>query len=142
MPNGAMLPAGTARSRKAKDEWRTDCRNAAIEAMGDQQPSRVAIRLLVEFRLPYPISTIRKNQMGWYPHIKYPDVDKLLRAMMDALTGIVWADDSQVCYCTVNKGYAWNDKPGAYVVIDFMNEGELRGIAFAQRQMIDALESL
>jgi crossover junction endodeoxyribonuclease RusA len=141
MPNGAMLPAGTAKSRNAKEQWRTDCRNAAMVAMGERMPSRLPIRLLVEFRLPCPKS-IRKYQWGWLPHTTYPDIDKLLRALLDALTGIVWADDAQVCYQTGNKGYAWNGQPGAYVVVDFMSETSVQGIAFAQRKMIDVLGSL
>jgi Holliday junction resolvase RusA-like endonuclease len=34
-----------------------------------------------------------------------PDIDKLLRAVMDALTGIAYADDSQVIEVMVSKVY-------------------------------------
>src|SRR6185503_2261544 len=33
---------------------------------------------------------------GWPPHLKKPDADKLMRAVFDGLTGVVWHDDSQV----------------------------------------------
>ena len=119
MPNGAMLPAGSTASRKKGANWRTDIRTVALDAMGKRNPARFAVRLMCEFQLPYPTSTIRKWQFGWWPHIKQPDVDKLLRMLFDALTGIVWVDDSQVAFVTTNKVYAWNGKPGAYIVIDF-----------------------
>jgi len=38
------------------------------------------------------------------------DVDKLARALLDALTGVVWHDDSQCCSLRVSKHYC---KPGA-----------------------------
>src|SRR5215467_11817957 len=142
MPNGAMIPAGTVESRKRFTDWRNDCRRAAIEAMDELTPVRVSIRLMVEFRLPYPVSSMRKYQMGWLPHTKKPDVDKLLRALMDSLTGIVWVDDAQVSFVTVNKSYAWNGQPCAYVVVDFLTESALREIAEASTHIVDVLESL
>lgn len=34
-----------------------------------------------------------------------PDIDKLLRGILDALTGIVFADDSQVIRCAATKQF-------------------------------------
>jgi crossover junction endodeoxyribonuclease RusA len=45
-----------------------------------------------------------------YCHIKRPDVDKCLRAVMDALTGICWHDDAQVCVAFSEKRY--RETPG------------------------------
>ena len=142
MPNGAMLPAGTAMSRKRFTNWRDDCRSAAMDAMADNEPSRLPIRLMVEFQLPYPISSIRKWQLGWWPHIKKPDVDKLLRAVLDALTGIVWVDDSQVCFVTMNKVYAWNGQAGAHFIVDFLHEESMRRIGEAREHIITIMETL
>lgn len=142
MPNGAMLPAGSTASRKKGANWRNDIRYAAIEAMGDAIPSRRAIRLMVEFQLPYPVSSIRKWQFGWWPHIKQPDVDKLLRMLFDALTGIVWADDSQVAFVTCNKVYSWNGRPGAHIVVDFCDDEYLQGLGAANRRVTNVLDSL
>jgi crossover junction endodeoxyribonuclease RusA len=142
MPNGAMLPAGTVASRKRFTDWRTDIRMAALAAMGERNPSRNAIRFMCEFQLPYPQSSIRKWQWGWWPHMKQPDIDKLLRALFDALTGIVWADDSQVAFVTMNKVYAWNGKPGVHVVIDFMDDDRLRELGSINRTVTDVIDSL
>lgn len=43
------------------------------------------------------------------PTYEYPsrgDVDKLCRSLLDACTGIVWADDSQVVHLEAVKAYA------------------------------------
>lgn len=48
-------------------------------------------------------------------HTVRPDATKLLRGVEDALTGIVWADDSQIARQTVEKIYA--DKAGARITI-------------------------
>ena len=39
-----------------------------------------------------------------------PDLDKLLRAVMDAGTGVIWLDDAQVTQISCSKTYA--DTPG------------------------------
>jgi crossover junction endodeoxyribonuclease RusA len=126
MPNGAMLPAGTANSRKRFGEWRIDVRDAALKVMGERNPSDKAIRLLVEFALPYPTSSVRKYQLGWLPCVKKPDIDKLLRGLMDPMSKIVWKDDSQVIYVIVNKVYAWEGTTGARVTVDFLDEEFMR----------------
>jgi crossover junction endodeoxyribonuclease RusA len=142
MPNGATLPAGTPASRKRFGEWRTDIKQRAIQAMEGESASTRPIRLMCEFQLPVPTSSIRKYQTGWLPHVKRPDVDKLMRALLDALTGIVWVDDSQVCYAMVNKVYAWNGQPGADIIIDFINDDVAVSLARSQMKVRDVIDSL
>jgi crossover junction endodeoxyribonuclease RusA len=36
-------------------------------------------------------------------HTKTPDTSKLVRALEDALTGVVWVDDRQVCWLEAHK---------------------------------------
>jgi len=43
-------------------------------------------------------------------HITYPDIDKLSRAVLDALTGVVWEDDACVCKLIAEKRYAEENK--------------------------------
>lgn len=136
MPNGAMLPSGSANSRKRFGEWRIDVRDAAVKAMEGRNPSQSAIRLMVEFALPYPTSSVRKYQMGWLPCIKKPDVDKLLRGLMDPMSKIVWKDDSQVIYVTCNKVYAWEGTTGATVTIDFLDDESLKRIGESRNILV------
>lgn len=51
-----------------------------------------------------------------------PDLSKCVRAIEDALTGIVWKDDSQLVWILPNKRYA--DKTGAYIEIMTADEFE------------------
>ena len=51
-------------------------------------------------------------------HTKYPDLSKLVRAIEDALTGIVWHDDSQVVETHSRKRYAEpGERPGAIILV-------------------------
>lgn len=141
MPNGAMLPAGGKQSRINAATWRQDVRAAAAEAMGEDELLAGAIRMMIDVTLPYPHSTIRKWQVGWWPAKKKPDIDKLARGVLDHLTGVVWCDDSQVICLAINKWYAWDDKPGADIVIDELPEETLRQMAGTQSVIRHLLRS-
>lgn len=67
----------------------------------------------IDFVLPRPKSLPKKIPDWW--HIKKPDVDKLTRAVLDALTGVVFRDDSQVVEVLARKSYG---TPGAEIVVD------------------------
>lgn len=55
-----------------------------------------------------------KASAPFYPTVK-PDCTKLLRAVEDALTGVVWRDDAQVVEQSVTKRYG--EPEGAAVVV-------------------------
>jgi Holliday junction resolvase RusA-like endonuclease len=61
------------------------------------------VALQVEFYLYRP-SGLPKSYHG--PHLTKPDLDKLVRAVKDALTSVVWRDDSQVTCLIAGKAYA------------------------------------
>ncbi len=50
-------------------------------------------------------------------HTKAPDLTKLVRAAEDALTGIIWLDDSQVVHQKVGKVYTSDEFPGVLITI-------------------------
>ena len=75
-------------------------------------------------------------------HTKRPDVDKLARALLDPLKGITWVDDSQVCFCTVNKVYAWDTTPGATVVIDFLSDDWSQKFGATHTAITNVIDSL
>lgn len=79
-------------------------------------PLRGAVRVDRQFRFKRPPSVSAKRRP--YPCVK-PDADKLSRALMDALTGICFADDALVCDGRESKIYA--DSPGVFVVVEDMN---------------------
>jgi Holliday junction resolvase RusA-like endonuclease len=49
-------------------------------------------------------------------HTSKPDLDKLCRCVKDALTGVIWNDDSQVAILWARKSYG--DKPGVEITIE------------------------
>lgn len=59
------------------------------------------VRVCADVYLPCP-----KSRKPHHPHLTKPDIDKLARGLCDALTGIVWTDDSQVTQLKVTKAYA------------------------------------
>lgn len=45
-----------------------------------------------------------------------PDLDNVVKTVMDALIGVFWADDNQVCFILALKAYA--EEPGVYVCVN------------------------
>jgi len=65
----------------------------------------VAVDVL--FYLPRPKRLTRKKDPdGPIPHTAKPDVDNLWKSTADALSGLAWRDDSQVCRTRASKWYA------------------------------------
>ena len=90
--------------------WRQDVAMMARAAGATMQPGPVV--LSVVFYLPRP-----KRPDYPEPAVR-PDLDKLLRAILDALTGIAWKDDGQVVKVRGRKRYASDAEPvGASVRI-------------------------
>jgi crossover junction endodeoxyribonuclease RusA len=100
MPKGSSKPILTSDNKKMKP-WRQDAAWLGKEAMqkaGERlfvKPIAVAVDVTFYFQRP-------KKSKGCHKTTK-PDVDKLLRALLDALTGICYEDDSQVASCIIVK---------------------------------------
>lgn len=79
----------------------------------------VSIRLV--FRMPRPKGHRRANgeikpSAPAVPSGK-PDLDKLVRCVLDALTGYAWRDDSQVTTCEAVKRFEIDKGPGVEIAI-------------------------
>lgn len=89
--------------------WREDVRQAAITAMAGRPALGGAVNVSIVFSLPKPKSTKRV-----YPSVR-PDLDKLCRSTLDALTSAgVFSDDAQVVTMAVSKMYG---DPGAHIIV-------------------------
>ncbi len=95
---GVFTPKKTADFEKAVAK-------SARECMGSRLPTSEAISLRVEFLLKTPKSkngkALKKAELVEYaagnvPHDSKPDLDNLLKSVLDALNEIVYYDDSQV----------------------------------------------
>lgn len=102
---------------------------------GPHEPFRAAINLQARIRWDEPLAgpvgvsidaawprlqseTWKTKPMPsvWRP--KKPDCDNVAKAVLDALTGVAWLDDSQVVKLTVGKRVAAGDEtPGTRVVV-------------------------
>ena len=70
----------------------------AIQAeFGKRLPFHEAVEVVVNAWFPRPKSkTWKTRPMPSYRHIKKPDADNVLKAVLDALNGLAWVDDAQV----------------------------------------------
>lgn len=60
---------------------------------------------------PRPKAKVWKTKlMPSYPHTSKPDFDNVAKAVLDALNGLGFRDDSQVYQCTVTKRVASGDE--------------------------------
>jgi Holliday junction resolvase RusA-like endonuclease len=85
-----------------------------------RKPITGPVSLAVSFYMPRPKRLMRKKDPdGMMLHTAKPDIDNLLKAVMDALTTIgVWHDDTQVVSVSASKNYCEKDgKPGAMIGI-------------------------
>lgn len=86
-------------SSKFLAQWTADCRYAAHLARVKKLPGDVGVHIVVTYEFTRPQRCPRET-----PCIK-PDVDKLARALLDALTGLAYVDDGQVVKLEVEKIY-------------------------------------
>lgn len=59
-------------------------------------------------------SGILKSSASAY-HVKRPDLDNLVKFVLDALNGIFWKDDTYICRIETAKNYS--EKPGVTIQI-------------------------
>ena len=112
---------------KASKDWRGDVKNAALLAWGDQELLDEPMRLTVTFLLPRPkghFGTGRnagtlKPAAALFPATK-PDTTKLVRSTEDALTGVIWKDDSRIVDQTARKVYG--ARPGAVITVETLTD--------------------
>ena len=86
-------------SAKNSRPWKTEVAKTAAGAMNGDGLLDGALELSVIFTVPRPkghygVRGLRPSAPK-HPTVR-PDVTKLLRAVEDACTGIVWRDDSQI----------------------------------------------
>ena len=75
------------------------------------------VRVEVEFIMPRPKRLGRKRVD--VPADTKPDVDKLARSVLDALTGVFWVDDSTVTALFAMKRHAnEGEAPGALIRVE------------------------
>lgn len=112
-------------SSKYVENWRSMIRDAAKKAMGSNAAAEgIPVGLHATFYFTRPKSHYKKSGLKTDAPkyvTKTPDSDKLVRAVLDACTAVVYYDDSQVQFDQVHK--LWTcEVPRAVLRFRFINE--------------------
>ncbi len=114
--------------------WRSSIATEARDAMGAAPPFVGPVSVRLEFRpssrpashyLPAnarrPVRQLRLDAPTW--HASAPDADKLARAALDALSGVVFEDDRQVATLLVTTRWPIEGQsPGVTVAVHRLEE--------------------
>jgi crossover junction endodeoxyribonuclease RusA len=116
-PQGSKKSIGNNRfieASKFLPAWRNAVKIAAEHAVTVNGWAKVSgpVELEIMFYLDRPSSISATKRP--YPIVP-PDVDKLIRGVGDALTSVVYDDDSQIVRVLAWKVYADNREPGAFI---------------------------
>lgn len=119
--NGRPVVAARDSCKQSKD-WMRSVSDAARDAWGDALiVGPVAVEITLYFARPRSHYGSGRNTMIVKPmapayHAQRPDVDKLARAILDACTGQIWRDDSQVCGLNVTKRWTTTNERAVVMV--------------------------
>lgn len=84
---------------------------ALREASNGSGPIDGPVRMTCMFVMPRPQSLVWKTRaMPRLHHAKKPDCENLVKSLQDALHGLAWRDDSQVCELVARKMVAAGDE--------------------------------
>ncbi len=88
-------------SSKGLPDWRADVK-AAAERVWTNPPTELPLYVVLNFQFIRPKSVSVKKRP--YPSVR-PDGDKLERAILDAITKVIFKDDCQVVQCLRTEAY-------------------------------------
>lgn len=84
--------------------------DAYIKMSGHKFDKGIPLAVNIFFGMPIPKSTTKKNKSlmleGRLKHTKKPDIDNLIKSVLDGLNGVAWEDDSQIVRLSANKYYS------------------------------------
>lgn len=116
VPQGRPRLCGRGRFARAYDPPKSKAYKQLIKDCIKHPKDVTDVPLMFELMIyrRIPSSTRKKDKQdmldGVLLPIKKPDVDNVLKGVMDALTGIVWFDDNQVCDVICRKRYSNNPR--------------------------------
>jgi crossover junction endodeoxyribonuclease RusA len=124
-------------SKKTKP-WREAVRHEAHNAVlalpvGEPFAHNKPCSVRIAFAFPRPKSHSGKNGLrasATSLHAQKPDIDKLCRAVLDAMTGVVFNDDAQVvALSAVRQWCEPGEQPGAIISVDVFSAPSSSGSA-------------
>lgn len=100
-------------------QWRHAINDEARTHWGEPPLTGPAM-VMATFHLVRPASH-PKTRRTW-PTKRGLDIDKAARAVLDALTGVCFLDDAQVCRLVVTKDWATDGRPGVQITVSELGE--------------------
>jgi crossover junction endodeoxyribonuclease RusA len=113
-PQGSKRHVGNGRMvemSKHVEPWRLAVRHEARKHFDEPITGPVSVLMSFYLQAPKRIPTDRRGRPS-----TVPDLDKLVRATFDALTGVAFGDDSQVVSLFTDKHYASEDHAAGVVI--------------------------
>jgi crossover junction endodeoxyribonuclease RusA len=109
--------------------WEWTMAKAAQAAMVGRRPTSDPVKVGIVFVFARPKSHFRAGRYrhllkAGVPEVPSKDLDKLIRAVLDALTGVVYVDDKLVAVLADNTRKEYGTEPGAHVTVVFGACGE------------------
>lgn len=77
--------------------------------MDERLPLKGPVMVHIVFRMRRPKSV--RSDRAFIPHTVRPDLENLVKPVIDAANGILWEDDRQIWRMTAVKG---REEPGTY----------------------------
>lgn len=115
-PQGKARPRFTRGGRtytpKKTVEYENSIRRAFQAAGGKHTEHPVSVAIVAEYKIPKAASKAKRGRMlsGEILPTKKPDTDNIAKAVCDALNGVAYEDDVQVCWLKVSKRYSDDPK--------------------------------
>lgn len=104
-----VLKNGITYTPKETTSYENYIRHCYIEKFGAIEPTEnpVSITIRAYFEIPSSVSTKKKIEManGVTKPTKKPDIDNVLKIVLDGLNGIAFKDDKQVVCAIIQKFY-------------------------------------
>ena len=116
-----MVPGSSNVGQQRMKLWERAVRDAALDACSTLIAGK-PVAVAIVFRLPRPNghwnakTGALKPRAPARPSVK-PDVDKLARNTLDALTSVAFDDDSRIVELALHKTYAEPGREGARIVV-------------------------
>ena len=87
-------------------------------AFGRRAPVNGPIGIMITAFFPRPKSKIwKRREMERYAHTSKPDIDNVVKSVLDALNGWAWRDDAQI-FSVIASKWVCGGGEAARVVID------------------------
>ncbi|WP_143287345.1 RusA family crossover junction endodeoxyribonuclease [Caloramator quimbayensis] len=103
---------GIAYTPKETIQYENWVKTCFIEQGGNKIDGQISAKITAYYSIPKSTSKKKREEMlkGKIRPVKKPDVDNIVKSILDSLNKIAYDDDSQVVKCDVEKFYDENPR--------------------------------